>query len=79
MGNVRPLDTKCWISFIEYHGFTESGRSKGSHHIWVKRNSPRSIPVWKNKKQIPIQHLKTGCFTIGCTLSELFDWVDANC
>ncbi|MGI8893982.1 MAG: type II toxin-antitoxin system HicA family toxin [Bacteroidia bacterium] len=47
-------------------GFTKD-RISSSHHQW-KRKGYRTIPVWGNEKEIPPHHLKTGCFTIGCTL-----------
>jgi hypothetical protein len=31
------------------------------------------------KKEIPAQHLKSGCRTIGCTLEDLYAWADTNC
>ena len=78
MGNFRPLPTKCWEAFLTYHGFQHSGRSKGSHFQWTKRGH-RTIPVWEDEKQIPALHLKTGCHTIGCTLTDLYEWADKNC
>ena len=77
MGNFRPLPTKCWESFLTYHGFT-CNRTSASHDQWVKKGH-RTIPVWGNEKQIPAQHLKTSCKTIGCTTEELYAWADKNC
>jgi len=77
MGNFRPLPTSCWEKFLRIHGFVET-RSKGSHFQWVKRGH-RTIPVWGNEKQIPPFHLKTGCFSIGCTMEDLYTWASTNC
>ncbi len=78
MGNFRPIPTKCWESFLKYHGFVYSGRTKGSHDQWTKKGH-RTIPVWGDEKQIPALHLKTGCFTIGCTMEDLYKWAEENC
>lgn len=77
MGNFRPLDTSCWEKFLTLKGFI-STRSKGSHFQW-KKSGCRTIPVWHDEKQIPALHLKTGCFTIGITMQELYAWADNNC
>lgn len=77
MGNFRPLPTKCWELFLTFKGF-KCIRTTSSHDQWKKKNS-RSIPVWGNEKQIPAQHLKTSCQTIGCTLQDLYSWADKNC
>ncbi len=77
MGNFRPLPLACWELFLRFKGFSPN-RTKGSHHQWTKPGH-RTIPVWGNEKQIPAMHLKTGCFTIGLTLSDLYDWADINC
>jgi len=74
----KPIDTSCWLNFLRYHGFSRD-RSKGSHFIWTKPGSLRSIPVRENDKQVPALHLKTGCATIGCTSKELEKWIDDNC
>ncbi len=73
----RPLPLKCWEQFLILHGFKET-RIKGSHHQWTKPGK-RTIPVWGNSKMIPSIHLKTGCFTIGVTLDDLYKWADNNC
>ncbi len=78
MGNFRPLQTKCWVRFIELHGF-KFNRIKGSHHMYTKKGSIRSIPVWGSKKEIPAGHLKTGCFTLGISMENLYNWADQNC
>lgn len=78
MGNFRPLSTKCWELFLTKNGFKYSGRTKGSHDQWTKKGY-RTIPVWGDEKEIPAQHLKTGCRTIGCTLEDLYTWADNNC
>jgi len=78
MGNFRPLPTKCWEKFLTYCGFMYS-RTKGSHDIWTKKDSLRSIPVWGDEKEIPAMHLKTSCRTIGTTLEKLYEWANANC
>jgi len=78
MGNFRPLPTKCWEAFLTFNGFAFSKRTKGSHDQWT-RAGKRTIPVWGDEKEIPASHLKTGCFTIGTTLSALYTWADANC
>ncbi len=53
-------------------------RTQGSHDQWTKAGK-RTIPVWGNEKEIPPQHLKTSCRTIGLTLEELYAWADLNC
>lgn len=78
MGNYRPLPTKCWEAFLTEKGYKYS-RTKGSHDIWTKSGSIRSIPVWGNEKQIPALHLKTSCRTVGCSLDDLYTWADKNC
>ena len=78
MGNFRPLPTKCWEIFLRVKGYSYS-RTKGSHDIWTKKGSARSIPVWGDEKEIPAQHLKASCRTIGCTLQDLYIWSDVNC
>lgn len=77
MGNSRPLPLKCWEAFLTFHGFSYQ-RTKGSHDQWVKKGK-RTLPVWGNKKEIPFTHLQTGCFTIGCTIPELYKWASDNC
>ena len=74
---IRPINTRCWEKFLTSKGYKYS-RTSSSHDIWVKSSS-RSIPVWGNEKQVPVLHLKTSCKTIGCSLDELFSWVDQNC
>jgi len=74
----RPLLTKCWENFLTANGFKYSGRTKGSHDQWTKRNH-RTIPVWGDEKEIPAFHLKTGCKTIGCSLDDLYVWAAKNC
>lgn len=74
----RPLPTKCWENFLKYKGYSYSGRTKGSHDQWTKPRS-RTIPVWGDEKEIPAQHLKSSCRTIGCTLDDLYEWAEANC
>jgi len=77
MGNFRPLPTTCWENFLLFHGFAHK-RTASSHDQWVKRGF-RTIPVWGDEKQIPPQHLKTGCRTIGCTMTDLYNWAEVNC
>ena len=73
----RPLLTKCWESFLSFHGFKYS-RTKGSHDQWTKPGH-RTIPVWGDEKEIPAFHLKTGCRSINCTMEALYAWADKNC
>jgi hypothetical protein len=54
-------------------------KRKSRHDIWTKKGSVRSIPVWGDEKEIPPQHLKTSCITIGCTLQDLYAWSEVNC
>lgn len=77
MGNFRPLPTKCWESFLTSIGY-KYNRTTSSHDQWTKKGY-RAIPVWGNEKEIPAQHLKTSCRTIGCTMEELYVWADKNC
>ncbi|MEP6465250.1 MAG: type II toxin-antitoxin system HicA family toxin [Parafilimonas sp.] len=77
MGNFRPLNTDCWEKFLSLKGFQLS-RVKGSHFQW-KRAGYRTIPVWHDEKQIPPAHLKTGCFTLGITMQDLYAWAEENC
>ncbi|MEP7169225.1 MAG: type II toxin-antitoxin system HicA family toxin [Bacteroidota bacterium] len=78
MGNFRPIPTKCWERFLQENGFTLTRRAKGSHDQWTKKGF-RTIPVWGDEKEIPPQHLKTGCFTIGIIMKDLYEWVNENC
>ena len=78
MGKFRPLQTKCWEKFLAEKGYSYS-RTHGSHDVWTKKGSIRSIPVWGDEKEIPAQHLKTSCLTMGCTLDELYAWAMKNC
>jgi len=73
----RPLPTKHWQAFLDYHGFVYD-RTKGSHDQWTKKGH-RTIPVKGNEKQVPGFHIKTGCFSIGCTTDDAYAWVEANC
>ncbi len=75
----RPLPIKCWFKFLELHGFKFSGRVKGSHHQYTKRGGLRAIPVRPTDKEVPALHLKTGCRTLGISLSDLYNWADSNC
>ena len=77
MGNFRPLPVKCWEAFLAQHGYIHV-RTKGSHDLWTKRNC-RTIPVWGNEKEIPAQHLKSSCESMGLTLAILYAWADINC
>ncbi len=78
MGKFRPLPTRCWEAFLSYHSYQYSGRTKGSHHQWTKPGH-RTIPVWGDEKEIPPLHLRSGCFSIGCTTDELYRWAAENC
>ena len=73
----RPLTLRCWQAFLTLHGYKHT-RTKGSHYLWTKRGF-RPIPVWGDEKEIPPQHLKTGCFTMGYTMDELYSWAATNC
>jgi predicted RNA binding protein YcfA (HicA-like mRNA interferase family) len=77
MGNFRPIPTKCWILFLIHKGYTFD-RIKSSHHQYTKKGS-RSIPVWGDEKEIPALHIKTSCRTIGCTMEDAYQWIEANC
>ena len=77
MGNFRPLQTKCWEKFLTFKGY-KYNRTASSHDQWTKKGY-RTIPVWGDEKEIPAQHLKTSCRTLGCTLEELYAWVAENC
>lgn len=73
----KPAVTKCWEKFLQLHGFSYD-RTKGSHDQWIRKGY-RTIPVRGNEKQVPGLHLRTGCFTIGCTIDDFFDWAKDNC
>jgi predicted RNA binding protein YcfA (HicA-like mRNA interferase family) len=77
MGGFRPLPTKCWELFLTFMGFKYK-RTAASHDQWVKPGK-RTIPVWGDEKEIPAQHLKTSCRTIGCDLDYLYSWATNNC
>ena len=77
MGNFRPLPTKCWEKFLSMQGFVYK-RTTGSHDQWIKKGF-RTIPVWGDEKEIPAQHLKSSCRTIGCELDVLYNWAEKNC
>ena len=77
MGNFRPLPLKCWEAFLTLHGYIHI-RTKGSHDQWTKKGN-RTIPVWGDEKEIPAQHLKTSCHSIGCTIVDLYKWAAVNC
>ena len=77
MGNFRPIDTDCWEKFLKSKGFQQK-RISSSHFNWTKPHN-RTIPVWGNEKQIPAFHLSRGCKTIGCSMTDLYKWVDENC
>ena len=78
MGNFRPLPTKCWESYLILHGLSPV-RIKGSHFQWTKKGLLRPIPVWGDEKEIPANHLKTGCRTLGVTTQSLYEWAVENC
>lgn len=77
MSNFRPLPTKCWEKFLFSKGFKYK-RTKGSHDQWTKAGY-RTIPVWGDEKEIPPQHLKSNCVTIGIKLEELYSWAETHC
>lgn len=77
MGNFRPLPTKCWERFLSSKGYRYN-RTQGSHDQWTKKGS-RTIPVWGDEKEIPAQHLKSSCRTLGYNLADLYKWADENC
>ncbi len=79
MGNHRPVDTKCWIKFLELNGWKFSGRKKGSHHQYSKKGALRPIPVWANKKQIPADHISQSLRTMNVQKSIAYKWFDENC
>lgn len=80
MGKFRPIRTTCWIKFLNFHHFYKvNNRVTGSHFLYKKKGAIRSIPVRENDKDVPAFHLSTGCRTIGCTMDELYSWVDKNC
>lgn len=74
----KPLRTKCWENFLTHKGY-KYNRTKGSHDIWTKKGSPRSIPVWGDEKEVPSMHIQASCRTIGCTTDEVYSWANANC
>jgi len=76
MGNYRPIPTKSWIKFLEFHGYMLI-RIKGSHHIYTKKGR-RPIPVWGNEKEIPAMHIKTSCTSIGCSVEDVYKWIEEN-
>jgi predicted RNA binding protein YcfA (HicA-like mRNA interferase family) len=78
MGNFRPLPTKDFEKFLTYHGY-QCDRIKGDHYIWKKKGAKRSIPIWGNEKEIPALHLQTSCRTIGCSMDEMYNWINGNC
>ncbi len=73
----RPISTKCWQNFLRAKGF-KYDHTSSSHDQW-KKPGHRTIPVWGNEKQIPALHLKTSCKTIGCSMDDLYKWVEENC
>lgn len=73
----KPAITKCWEKFLEFHGF-HYDRTKGSHDQWVKPKH-RTIPVRGKDKHVPGLHIKTGCFSIGCTTDDFYEWASKNC
>lgn len=77
MGNFRPLPLKCWEAFLTHMGFVKD-RITASHHQWTKTGF-RTVPVWGNEKEIPAQHLKSSCATMGTNLQALYAWADKNC
>jgi hypothetical protein len=77
MGNFRPLPLKCWESYLQFCGFIKN-RISSSHHQWTKKGY-RTIPVWGDEKEVPAQHLKTGCATLGITTAILYAWAEKNC
>lgn len=73
----KPVPTKCWENFLILHGF-KYDRTRGSHDQWIKNNH-RTIPVRGNEKQVPPLHIKTGCFSIGCSTDDFYNWAAENC
>jgi len=77
MGNFRPLDTKCWESFLKFQGYSYK-RTASSHDQWTKKGS-RTIAVWGNEKQIPAMHLKTSASSMNCSMEFIYQWAKENC
>ena len=78
MGNFRPLPRKDFEKFLTFNGFSLI-RVKGDHYIWKKKGGKRSIPIQGQEKDVPALYLKTSCRTIGCTMENLYKWVEENC
>ena len=77
MGNFRPLDTKCWESFLKFQGYSYK-RTASSQDQWTKKGS-RTIAVWGNEKQIPAMHLKTSASSMNCSMEFIYEWAKENC
>ncbi len=78
MGNNRPIKTKCWVAFLLAHG-CEYLRTQSSHDHYKCPCCIRTITHREKDKDIPALHLKTNLTTMGKTLKELYEWVEANC
>lgn len=78
MGNFRPIATKCWIAFVNFMGYSYN-RTNGSHDIYTKINSKRSIVLRSADKDVPALHLKTSCKTMGIELQYVYTWATKNC
>lgn len=77
MGKYRPLRTKCWIKFLEAHGY-RLDRISASHHQYIKKGF-RTIAVWGNEKDIPAMHVKTSCSSGGFDIDYVLRWIEENC
>lgn len=77
MGNNRPVKTKDWIAFLEFHGCRYL-RTKASHDHYKCPNCIRTITHREKDKEIPAMHAKTNLATMGKTLQELYKWIEEN-
>jgi predicted RNA binding protein YcfA (HicA-like mRNA interferase family) len=73
----KPAPTKCWVKFLTFKGFT-CVRISASHHQY-KKSGYRTIPVWGDEKQIPAQHIKQSCTSMGIKPDDFYNWASENC
>ena len=78
MGNNRPVKTKDWVAFLIAHG-CKYQRTTASHDHYKCPNCLRTITHREKDKDVPALHAKTNLQTMGFTLQELYNWIDANC
>ena len=76
MSDYRPIKTKIFIKFLEYHKCYRHNEIKGSHFFWKRPGLTRRIVVRENDKDIPPLHIKTNLDTLGLSFQDLEEFMN---